>query len=125
MGEGFRFQRCLVGGTFDRLHAGHRLLLDAAARAAQNVEVHITSDAMADRKSVNMQSFETRRDELLNWVDPHAPKRVTVPQLTDAHGPAPRHPTADAIVATPETRGECDRINALREENGLHSLHII
>ena len=125
MGEGFRFQRCLVGGTFDRLHAGHRLLLDAAARAAQNVEVHITSDAMADRKSVNMQSFETRRDELLNWVDHHAPKRVTVHQLTDAHGPAPRHPTADAIVATPETRGECDRINALREENGLHSLHII
>ena len=50
----------------------------------------------------------------LNWVDQHALKRVTVHLLTDAHGPAPRHPTADAIVATPETRGECDRINALR-----------
>ncbi len=125
MGEGFRFQRCLVGGTFDRLHAGHRLLLDAAARAAQHVEIHITSDAMADQKSVNMQSFETRRDELLNWVQDHAPKRVTVHELTDLHGPAPSHRTADAIVATPETRSECERINDKRKTNHLSPLHII
>lgn len=125
MGEGFRFQRCLVGGTFDRLHAGHRLLLDAAARAAQHVEIHITSDVMADQKSVNMQSFETRRDELLNWVQDHAPKRVTVHELTDLHGPAPSHRTADAIVATPETRAECERINDKRATNDLPPLHII
>ena len=125
MGEGFRFQRCLVGGTFDRLHAGHRLLLDAAARAAHHVEIHITSDVMADQKSVNMQSFETRRDELLNWVEDHAPKRVTVHELTDPHGPAPSHRTADAIVATPETRTECERINDKRATNDLPPLHII
>ena len=65
MGGAPRYSRCLVGGTFDRLHAGHRLLLDAAVKSAEHVEVHITSDGMADKKSVNMQSFETRRDELL------------------------------------------------------------
>jgi len=125
MGAPPRFQLCLVGGTFDRLHAGHRLLLDAACRAAARVEVHLTNDTMADQKSVNMQSFETRRDELLNWVASNAPTRVSIHALSDHHGPAPSHPTADAIVATPETKAECERINERRAENGLASLHII
>lgn len=125
MGEAPRFNRCLMGGTFDRLHAGHRLLLKAAVRAAQHVEVHITSDEMADQKSVNMQSFETRRDEVLNWADRHAPRQVSVHELTDVHGPAPHHPDADSIVATPETKGECERINLKRIEHGLAPLHIV
>ena len=125
MGAPPRFQLCLVGGTFDRLHAGHRLLLDAACRAAARVEIHVTNDAMADKKSVNMQSFETRRDELLNWVASHAPGRVTVHALDDHHGPAPTHLKADAIVATPETKTECERINERRVANGLLPLHII
>ncbi|MGB0950371.1 MAG: hypothetical protein ACPGWQ_00025 [Poseidonia sp.] len=119
MGGAPRFNRCLVGGTFDRLHAGHRLLLDAAVRAAGHVEVHITSDKMADQKSVNMQSFETRRDEVLNWAERHAPRRVSVHELSDVHGPAPHHPEADCIVATPETKAECERINLKRVEHGL------
>ena len=125
MGGAPQFQLCLVGGTFDRLHAGHRLLLNAAVRAANRVEIHVTSDTMADQKSVNMQSFETRRDELLNWVELHAPQRVSVHELTDRHGPAPSHSTADCIVATPETKGECDRINLKRSEHGLPPLHVI
>ena len=48
-GRRSRYSRCLVGGTFDRLHAGHRLLLDAAVKSAEHVEVHITSDGMADK----------------------------------------------------------------------------
>lgn len=125
MGASPRFQLCLVGGTFDRLHAGHRLLLDAACRAAVNVEIHVTNDIMADQKSVNMQSFETRRDELLNWVESNAPGRVSVHALNDHHGPAPTHLKADAIVATPETKGECERINERRVDNGLPPLHIV
>ena len=54
-----------------------------------SVEIHVTSDVMADQKSVNMQSFETRRDELLNWVEVNAPTRVSVHELTDQHGPSP------------------------------------
>ena len=125
MGAYPQFQLCLVGGTFDRLHAGHRLLLHAACRAAARIEVHLTNDSMADQKSVNMQSFETRRDEVLNWVASNAPTRVSVHELNDHHGPAPTHRKADAIVATPETKAECDRINERRIANGLDPLHIV
>ena len=119
------FRCCLVGGTFDRLHAGHRLLLDAAVNAAQSVEVHVTSDEMADRKSSHIQSFEDRRHALLDWIESHAPKRVTVHQLNDVHGPAPHHEEADCIVATPETKGQCEQINQQRMANGLSTLAII
>jgi len=125
MGGASIYQRCLVGGTFDRLHAGHRLLLDAAQRAAHHMEIHVTSDAMAEQKSHAIQSFETRRDVLLDWIEAHAPHRATVHQLEDVSGPAPTHPTADCIVATPETRGQCESINVEREANGLAPLAII
>jgi len=125
MDSGRRFRRCLVGGTFDRLHSGHRLLLNAAQRAADFVEIHITSDAMAEQKSDHVQSFETRRECLLNWIGDHAPRRASVHQLTDVHGPAPTHSTADCIVATPETRGQCERINEKRREQGLAELTVL
>lgn len=125
MEEGYRYRRCLVGGTFDRLHAGHRLLLDAAQKAAQFIEIHVTSDAMAENKSDHIQSFDTRHDVLLDWIQTHAPHRATVHMLGDVHGPAPTHLTADCIVATPETRSQCEHINEQRIANQLMPLAII
>jgi phosphopantetheine adenylyltransferase len=56
-----RYRCCLVGGTFDRLHAGHRLLFEAAYKHAAVVEVHITTDVMAEQKSMLVLDFEQRR----------------------------------------------------------------
>ena len=120
-----RFRCCLVGGTFDRLHAGHRLLLDAASKDAEAIEVHITSDSMAEEKSPFVQPFDERMNELHNWAEDISDCKVSVHQLNDAYGPARHHPTADAIVATPETLGMCNSINEERKENGLQALHII
>ncbi len=120
-----RFRCCLVGGTFDRLHAGHRLLLDAACSDAERVEVHITSDEIAQAKSSFVQSYQDRMDGLLNWAEHHASAKLTVHVLTDAYGPARSHDFADAIVGTPETIGMCHTINEQRENNGLQPLHVI
>ena len=119
-----RFRCCLVGGTFDRLHAGHRLLLEAACKRAEAVEVHITTDAMAEHKSMFVLDFEQRRADLLDWAATKDTS-ITVHVLEDAFGPAPHHVTADAIVATPETVGMCESINDQRAGNGLPALHII
>ncbi|MFL2969685.1 MAG: pantetheine-phosphate adenylyltransferase [Candidatus Poseidoniaceae archaeon] len=119
-----RFRCCLVGGTFDRLHAGHRLLLEAACKRAETVEVHITTNAMAEHKSMFVLDFEQRRCDLLDWAATKDTS-ITVHALGDAFGPAPHHATADAIVATPETVGMCQSINDQREANGLPALHII
>ena len=120
-----RFRCCLVGGTFDRLHAGHRLLLNAACKNSDSVEIHITSDAMADGKSPFVQSFDDRMDKLHDWSAKNTDCKISVHQLNDVHGPAPHHTKADAIVATPETIGMCHSINEERLKNGLSELHII
>ena len=109
-----RFRCCLVGGTFDRLHAGHRLLLDAASKDAEAIEIHITSDSMAEEKSPFVQPFDERMNELHNWAETISDCKVSVHQLNDTYGPARHHTTADAIVATPETLGMCNSINEER-----------
>ena len=34
-------RRCLVGGTFDRFHIGHEVLLSTALRHAEKIEVWV------------------------------------------------------------------------------------
>tara|TARA_B100001758_G_scaffold111671_1_gene95678 strand:+ start:2092 stop:3114 length:1023 start_codon:yes stop_codon:yes gene_type:complete len=120
-----RFRCCLVGGTFDRLHAGHRLLLEAAKKHSECIEVHITTDAMAEEKSLHVLDFEQRRHDILEWAANTTDSSITVHALEDAFGPAPTHTTADAIVATPETISMCHAINEQRQSNALQPLSII
>ena len=124
--EGDRsFRRCLIGGTFDRFHSGHQLLIQTALRQSDFIEVHVTNDAMAQSKGDWVQSLEDRMDALLNWLDESAHLRYEVHVLDDAHGPAPTHRTADSIVATIETIPRCHQINDRRYENGLPPLSIL
>ncbi|MBT4065599.1 MAG: pantetheine-phosphate adenylyltransferase [Euryarchaeota archaeon] len=116
-----KLERCLVGGTFDRFHAGHQALLNTALDIAELVEVWIANDAMSDAKSPFIQPFEDRREAILVWAD----ERITTHELTDADGPAPFRKDCDSIICTPETLGNCQSINEKRLGNGLLPLEII
>ena len=88
------FRRCLIGGTFDRFHSGHQLLIQTALRQADFIEVHVTNDEMAQAKGDWMQSLDDRMEALLNWLGDNASQRYEVHVLSDPHGPAPIHRTA-------------------------------
>ncbi|RPG76278.1 MAG: DUF359 domain-containing protein [Euryarchaeota archaeon TMED248] len=120
-----RYNCCLVGGTFDRFHSGHNLLLNAAFRDSARVEVHVTVDSIASHKSLFVESYEERVENIFNWASKNQQKSIKVFPLNDSFGPAPEHMTADCIVATEETRGSCDQINDMRIGNGLEPLDII
>ena len=45
--------------------------------------------------------------------------------LEDAFGPAPQHPTADALIVSPETRRGGEAINRKRSEGGFEPLALI
>ena len=119
------FHRCLIGGTFDRFHSGHQLLIQTALRQADFIEVHVTNDEMAQAKGGWIQSLDDRMEVLLTWLSDIAHLRYEVHVLNDAHGPAPNHRTADSIVATVETIPRCHQINERRYENGLPPLSIL
>ena len=94
-----KLERCLVGGTFDRFHQGHKSLLNTALEVAEFVEVWITNDEMSAAKSPVLQSFEDRREAIIAWAD----ERITTHELEDSLGPAPNRKDCDSIICTPET----------------------
>lgn len=124
-----------VGGTFDRLHAGHRLLLTAAAwTARQKVRVGVAGAPLLTRKQhvELIASVETRRDEAIDYVrraravvDSMEECEVIATVLTDAMGPSAKEPRMDAIVVSAETVGGVSRINATRVAAGLKELAIV
>ena len=120
-----KFECCLVGGTFDRFHAGHKLLLSVAISRSKSVEIHVVNDTLASKKSNLIQSYETRSNNILDWLNEKSHHGVKIFTLNDAFGPAPVHEKADAIVATPETTGNCDAINRMRKSSGLGELSIL
>lgn len=120
-----KFSRCLVGGTFDRFHAGHKHLLELAAANAEHVEVWVSDDYMSNYKSSLVLPLENRIDELSDWAEINHGNRISVHILRDQLGPAPVREDCDSIVCTLETRENCERINSIRIENGLQPLEII
>ena len=77
------FRRCLIGGTFDRFHSGHQLLIQTALRQADFIEVHVTNDEMAQAKGGWIQSLDDRMEVLLTWLSDIAHLRYEVHVLND------------------------------------------
>ncbi|GJT49794.1 phosphopantetheine adenylyltransferase [Tanacetum coccineum] len=99
----------VLGGTFDRLHDGHRLFLKVAAELARDrVVVGILDGPMLSRK----QSVKP------NLV-------VQVEHITDPFGPSIVDKNLDAIVVSQETLPGGLLVNQKRAEKGLSQLKVI
>ena len=114
----------LIGGTFDRFHAGHLSLMAAGLSECSSIEAWITADRIAHSKDPRVNPWDTRIWEIKEALGDDA-DRVSFHVLGDNHGPAPAHTEATAIICTDETRAECEEINRLRETSYLPPLHII
>jgi phosphopantetheine adenylyltransferase len=130
---------CLVAGTFDRMHAGHEDLFDAAFRVGRKVEIHITDDAMTEAKAKkvgqsNLHDYATRAKTVSEWCKRRynlqgpgqAEARFSLHPLHDPFGPAVTERHYTAIACSEETKVGCELINKKRvEEYGYKPLEII
>ena len=114
----------LIGGTFDRFHAGHQNLLMSALSHCHRVEVWVTADSIARAKDSRINPWGQRVEEIRQALAPSA-ERLEFHELEDLHGPAPTHNQATAIICTSETMPECEAINRIRQETGMPKLEII
>lgn len=114
-------ERVIVAGTFDRLHAGHFDLLDAAFRVGRQVEVHISDDAMVHSKSTRlgqpMRSFAERCSQVSSWLD----SRTCAAICRDAGDP-PRAIDVDPATA-PAAAAPCSADPGPYPYRGRYSLH--
>lgn len=123
------FKKCVMGGTFDRLHAAHRKLLRTAAHLAQEVFVGVVGDDLGNRLFAKkkhgdkIEPFKVRKARVEEFMS-HFNSKTVVDELKDPWGPAPFDPEADLIVVSEETYPAAERINSMREKNGLNPLFI-
>lgn len=116
-----------VGGTFNRLHAGHRALLAAAADLGDLVRVGVTTDAFVRRErgpKAPVRPYRERAADVRAFCRTVAPRRVRVVPLSDPLAPV-RSQEFDCIVVSPETLPVAERINRLRLDRGAGALKVV
>ena len=116
-----------VGGTFNILHKGHRLLLDKAFETAEkngSVFIGVTKGEMLKDKMVK-KPFDERVDTINKYLlSKGYEKQAIVKAIYDKYGPT-IDGDFDASVVSPETVETANEINKKRISNGLKPLKIV
>lgn len=113
-----------LGGTFDKIHTGHKALLSKAFEIGDEVLIGLTSDEMAHSKSYSVSPYEARRTNLVNYLTSAGFSNFDVVGIDDPFGPA-RTEHIDAIVVSEETRSTADELNKVRVNSGLSPLQVV
>ncbi|KAH0948898.1 hypothetical protein HN011_006343 [Eciton burchellii] len=122
------YKNVVLGGTFDRLHNGHKIMLsEAVLRCTENLTVGVTDINMISGKLL-WELIEpcTQRiskvKEFLEDVDSSITYDV-VP-ITDMYGPTKENPAFEMIVVSEETKRGGDKVNEIRLQNNLSKLDV-
>ncbi|THD24454.1 Phosphopantetheine adenylyltransferase / dephospho-CoA kinase [Fasciola hepatica] len=123
------FSHVCLGGTFDRLHNGHKILLSIGGLlATDQLLVGITTAAMLRRKQLAplILSWDRRSEEVECFLrDIGLDKsRFCVVELNDAFGPPAVRSEFQCIVTSDEVVKTCKQLNKIRQAKGFQSLAI-
>ena len=114
----------LLGGTFDRLHDGHRALILGTSLECDHLQIHVTSDSMITDKDPLIQDIDTRLKQLQEMLIQES-INASLHVLHDKYGPAVSLEKCSVIGCTEETLSSCEEINKIRMKGGLSPLRIV
>lgn len=122
------YRRVVLGGTFDRLHLGHKILLgEGCLFAEENLTVGVTTGEMNLKKSLPelIQSTPVRIDSVVQFIETVKPQigHCVVP-ITDMFGPTITDPDLQCIVVSDETKKGGDIVNQERQKKGYSALDV-
>ncbi len=123
-----KYRIVVIGGTFDRLHRGHRDFLQFSFSKSDYVVLGLTSDAYIKKykDGLGVESYETREKNLQIFLQSiQKESRVKIVPIDDLFGPAilPEY-KFDAIIVTRDTIKGGEEINKIRKEMGLPDLSV-
>ncbi|XP_003744287.1 bifunctional coenzyme A synthase [Galendromus occidentalis] len=120
------FKSVCLGGTFDRLHLGHKVLLSSAvARATEKLVVGVTDGDMIKNKLLweLIEPLEVRIDALkkcLRDMDPTLNYDVT--PIYDPYGPTIQDPSLECLYVSDETIKGGHKVNEERAKKNFPAM---
>ena len=119
--------RVCVGGTFDHLHKGHKLLLEYAVKTAGAhgfVFIGLATGPLTASKR-EVESFQKRKEKIETFLkDQQETVEIQIEGIETIFGPTLTS-DFDAIIISPETRPTAEKINSEREKQGMRKMKII
>lgn len=122
------YRRVVLGGTFDRLHLGHKILLgEGCLFAEENLTVGVTTGEMNLKKSLPelIQPTSVRIESVVQFIETVKPQigHRVVP-ITDMFGPTITDPDLQCIVVSDETKKGGEIVNQERQKKGFSELDV-
>ncbi|KAI8148273.1 hypothetical protein BJV82DRAFT_642465 [Fennellomyces sp. T-0311] len=116
--EGQVFDRVAVGGTFDHIHAGHKILLTMTALlASKSIVVGVTDDSMLKSKK-HREYIASTQERIANVIEFLGTVRrglvYDVVPISDPFGPTITDPSIQALVVSLETEKGGEAVNRER-----------
>nr|CAG4650253.1 EOG090X0864 [Sida crystallina] len=122
------YDNVVLGGTFDRLHAGHKMLLSAAIlRCAKKLTIGVTDGPMIRSKKLFelIEPCQLRIEKLREFLEDIEPRICyNIVPIVDPYGPTGEDPDLQMLVVSEETLQGGHKVNNLRQERGLSVLDI-
>ncbi|KAI8777736.1 bifunctional coenzyme A synthase [Biomphalaria glabrata] len=123
------YPNVVLGGTFDQLHTGHKVLLtESCLRCDKKLTVGIT-DGERNKKKVLwelMEPYEVRWQKVDNFVKEVKPNIVLeAVKIFDPFGPTITDPDLQCIVVSDETKAGGASVNEERIKRGFSSLDMV
>jgi pantetheine-phosphate adenylyltransferase len=119
--------RVCIGGTFDIIHKGHKLLINKAFEIANKngtVFIGITSDDLIKNKK-GTRSFNSRKKSVKEFLEKKETlHKAIIKPISDKFGPT-LDEEFEAIVVSPETVKTAEEINKIRKNKGKKPLKIV
>jgi len=123
-----KFRKVAVGGTFDELHKGHKVLLEKAFEIGDRIVIGLSSDEFVSKMSKPHKTapYDERLKELDTFVAERGfAGKVEVVPLNDPYGLTISGKGLEALVVSKETEKMAEKINDVRHKAGLEPLKIV
>lgn len=121
----------VIGGTFDKLHQGHTLLIKTACTVAKTVSIGLTSSFYLEKYPKKFKEkiypYEYRLEQLTKFIITLNPNFnfYIFPINHPWDNFSIRNADLDCIVVSQETLQSAQKINSERKEKNLSELKII
>ena len=116
-----------IGGTFDIIHKGHKLLISKAFEVAGEngtVFIGVTTDSLIKNKG-EIKSLSSRMTSVKEFLEKKGLlNKAVIKPINDKFGPT-LDEDFDVIVVSPETFKTAEEINILRRKKAKKILKIV